>query len=210
MGRDKAAIEWSRETLLTHALKRMRAAFPKVIVLGPSVSDGSPNLTDEFPNCGPLGGIHSALRRSQTDWNLFLAVDMPLVSPALLQFIATKCDLSDLAVVPQVTRSDLDASNLEGKSASNQTFDLLQPLCAAYHRGILPLVERALSNRELSIRRLLEQAAQGMMGRRGDAIRIIQEHELISAGFDPTMLINVNTPADLECAKSFAEHFHVE
>jgi molybdopterin-guanine dinucleotide biosynthesis protein A len=167
---------------------------------------------DEFPNCGPVGGIHSALRHSNTDWNLFLAVDMPLVPTALLQFIAAKCDFGYLAVVPEVTALDLDTAELESKSASkgpHNTQAVLQPLCAAYHRDFLPLVERALSNRELSIRRLLEQAAQGMMGTQADAIRILPQPELTLAGFSSEVLINVNTPADLERAKGLAERFHV-
>ena len=217
MGRDKGAIEWGSGTLLTHALKRMRDGFRNVIVLGPPASGGFarqfPSLMDEVPNCGPLGGIHSALRHSKTDWNVFLAVDMPLVPTPLLKFIAGKCDLGYLAVVPEVTASNLDATDLENKFASKaplNTEALLQPLCAAYHRRFLPLVERALSNRKLSIRRLLEQATQGMMTTQADAIRIIPQQELISAGFSSEMLINVNTPADLELAKGLAERFHVD
>lgn len=213
MGRDKGGIEWGGETLLTHAARRMSDAFPKVIVLGPSASDGFASLRDELPNCGPLGGIYSALGHSQTDWNVFLAVDMPLVPTPLLRFIAAKCELGNLAVVPEVTASDLDGAELGSKSAAkarHNTQACLQPLCAAYHRGFLPLVERALSNRELSIRRLLVQATQGMMDTQADAIRIIPQQELTSAGFTSEMLINVNTPADLECAKGLAERFHVD
>lgn len=213
MGRDKGAIEWGGETLLTHAVNRMSEAFPKVIVLGPSTSDGFASLRDELPNCGPLSGIHSALRHSKTDWNVFLAVDMPLVPTPLLRFIAGKCDLGYLAVVPEVTASELDGADLENKFASKMarnTGACLQPLCAAYRRGFLPLVERALSNRELSIRHLLEHATQGMMGTQADAIRIIPQQELTSAGFTSEMLINVNMPADLERAKSLAERFHVD
>jgi molybdopterin-guanine dinucleotide biosynthesis protein A len=155
-----------------------------------------------------LAGIHSALCHSNTDWNVFLALDMPLVPTALLQFISANCAPSYLAVVPEVT-----ACGLESKSAwksAHKTEAVLQPLCAAYHRGFLPLVERALSNRELSIQRLLQQATQGMMGTRADAIRIIPQQELTLAGFSSEMLINVNTPADLERAKALAERLHVD
>lgn len=209
MGRDKAGIEWGRETLLTHGLKRMRDAFPEVIILGPSSSDSFRSLRDKFANCGPLAGIHSGLHHSKTDWNFFLAVDMPLVPTALLQFIASKCGPSYLAVVPEAPVPGLDVPDLESRSASNGTSRRLQPVCAAYHRALLPVLERALSNRELSIQRLLEQAAQGMMGTQATAIRVIEQHELTSAGFSSEMLMNVNTPADLERAKGLAERFHV-
>src|SRR6185437_8288127 len=210
MGRDKAGIEWGCETLLTHGLKRMRDAFPEVIILGPSPSNSFRNLRDAFANSGPLAGIHSGLRHSQTDWNFFLAIDMPLVPTALLQFIAEKCGPGYMAVVPEAPVSDLDVPDLEPRSASNERIRRLQPVCAAYHRAFLPVVERALSSRELSIQRLLEEAAQGMMGKQSTAIRVIEQHELTSAGFSSEMLMNVNTPADLKRAKGLAERFHVD
>ncbi len=212
MGRDKGGIEWGRETLLTHALKRMREAVPKVIVLGPSASHDFANLPDEFPNHGPLAGIHSALRHSETDWNVFLAVDMPLVPSTLLRFIVAKCEPRHAAVVPRTTISLPDTSGLHDKSPSAQlhTRHVLQPLCAAYHRRFLPIVERALSNRKLSIRDLLEQGSQGMMTGQGNIIRIIDQRELTAAGFVVEMLMNVNTPADLERAKELANRFHVK
>src|SRR5581483_6345268 len=111
MGRDKAGIEWGRETLLTHGLKRMRDAFQEVIILGPSSSDSFRSLGDEFANSGPLAGIHSGLRYSKTDWNFFLAIDMPLAPTALLQFIVEKCGQSQLDVVPEAHVSVLDASH---------------------------------------------------------------------------------------------------
>jgi molybdopterin-guanine dinucleotide biosynthesis protein A len=187
----------------------MRDAFSEVIILGPSSSDSFRSLGDEFTKSGPLAGIHSGLRHSKTEWNFFLAVDMPLVPTTLLQFIASKCGPGYLAVVPEAAAPDLDVTDLEPRSATNGGIRPLQPVCAAYHRGSLPVVERALSNRELSIQRLLEQSAQGMMGTQPNAIRVIEQHELTSAGFTSEMLMNVNTPADLERAKGLAERFHV-
>ena len=40
----------------------------------------APVVEDIFPDCGPLGGIHAALRASSTELNMMLAVDMPFVS----------------------------------------------------------------------------------------------------------------------------------
>jgi hypothetical protein len=40
--------------------------------------------------------------------------------------------------------------------------------------------------------------------------RIIEEKDLLSAGFGVEMLLNVNTPEDLERAKELAKTLHVE
>jgi molybdenum cofactor guanylyltransferase len=76
----------------------------------------------------------------------------------------------------------------------------LQPLCAAYHRGLLPEIESRLQAGELSIHRLLERVST----------RIIEEQELLAGGFRNEMLLNVNTQEDLERARELAKTLHVE
>lgn len=182
MGRDKAALPWSSGTLLSHACDQMRQVVATTYIVGgtQSVADCAV-LADAFPGRGPLAGIHSALKRTDTDWSLILGVDLPLVNSALLAFIATSSDDANEAVAIRVA-------------------DHLQPLCAAYHRRLLTEVEARLRVGDLSIHRLLEAART----------RIMEEEELLSAGFCGEMLLNVNTAEDLERAKELAGTLHVE
>ena len=203
MGRDKAQLPWGGQTFLTHAISRMQQVCDLVFVVGETLGATVPILKDAFPGDGPLAGLHTALLHSQTDWNVVLAIDMPLVSVALLRFITVHTDRSTFALIPSVRALE------ESPGPSSKGRPTLQPLCAAYHRGLLPYVQRALSNRELSVQCLFEGLSQGMMGRQPHAVHIINEQELVSAGFSPEMLINVNTPADLERAKGLAQRFHV-
>lgn len=182
MGRDKAHILWGEGTLLTHAIERMERVASEVFVAGAVAAENLPVpvLVDRLPGLGPLAGIHAALSHSTTDWNLILAVDLPLVTPKMLAWIADlRATTSEAAIVSRV-RSQL------------------QPLCAAYHRHLLPRIEQALANRELSIHRLLEESSA----------RIIEEDQLIASGFAPEMLLNVNTPEDLERARAIAKTMH--
>lgn len=204
MGRDKAQLPWGDQTFLAHAISRIQQICDFVFVVGESPGATVPILKDVFPGDGPLAGLHAALLHSKAEWNLVLAVDMPLVSPTLLRFIASQNDESSLVVVPSVRIVE------QSLVPAHDGRPTLQPLCAAYHRQFLPCVERALSNRELSIRRLLEGLSQGMMSGQPHAIRVLDEQELASAGFAPEMLMNVNTPADLERAKALADQFNVE
>ena len=182
MGRDKAQIPWEGGTLLSLAMSHMRQVVAETYVVGGTHSvDGCGVLADNFSSRGPLAGIHSALQHSRTDWNLVLAIDLPLVSSALLEFIAESCDQGNDAVTVR----------LGGH---------FQPLCAAYHQRLLPEIESRLEAGELSIHRLLEVART----------RIMDEEELLSAGFPGEMLLNVNTPEDLERAKQLAGTLHVK
>ena len=139
-------------------------------------------LQDTVSRHGPLAGIHAALRHTKTDWNLVLAVDMPLINAGFLHFLLEHADReSRLAIATRVG-------------------DRIEPLCAAYKRTLVDVIEQRLRIGDLSIHHLFEDGNS----------RIIEEGELVSAGFTSDLLLNVNTPADLERAKSLAKTLDVD
>src|SRR5438874_1015531 len=89
MGADKAFVELDGRTLLARALDLARAVSSDVRIVGDPAKFApfAPVIADVFRGCGPLGGIHAALRGSRTELNLILAVDLLFVSPALLQYL---------------------------------------------------------------------------------------------------------------------------
>ena len=75
MGRDKSRLRLGRQTLLGHARRAAEElGLPWRVI-----------RRDLVPRCGPLGGIFTALKTSRADAELFLACDMPFVTPALLR-----------------------------------------------------------------------------------------------------------------------------
>jgi len=182
MGHDKAQIRWKEGTLLTHAIEQIKRVASEVFVVGAVAAENLPVpvLPDGLQGLGPLAGIQAALRYSETDWNLVLAVDLPLVTSAMLAWLADlRIGTSRPAIVPLVQLR-------------------LQPLCAIYRRDLLPQIDEALAQRESSIHRLLERLST----------RIIEEDQLIANGFSPEMFLNVNTPEDLERARVIANSMH--
>lgn len=193
MGRNKAEIEWNSGTLLSHAIAVLQRVAAKVFIVGlPQLQTLGTEvievITDEFCGLGPLGGIHAALKHTATDWIFVLAVDLPLVGSELVSFIAAAGEASALAVVPRVGNH-------------------LQPLCAAYHRRLLPEVERAVVSDDLSVHRLLERVSTGMMEKQS-ITKIIEQKDIVRHGFLPEMLANVNTPEELERARVIASKLH--
>jgi molybdopterin-guanine dinucleotide biosynthesis protein A len=183
MKQDKAQIPWGKGTLLAHAYQRLQQVASKVFVVGghPASDDGIPVLPDAFPGLGPLAGIYSALLHAETNWNLVLAVDLPLVTVNLLKFVA---DLS------KATSTLAVALRIGAR---------IEPLCALYNRKLFPEIEQRVQSGELSIHHLLESVST----------RIIEEREFLAAGFSIDMLFNVNTPQDLEPARILAKTLHV-
>ena len=211
MGSAKAGIAWGRGTLLTHAVERMQQVASPVLVVGAADGSSVPVLPDLFAGRGPLAGIQAALAHTSTDWNLVLAVDMPLVPASLLGFLAEQCTGGALAVLPRTLKKDVGGCVRAGGGPADCTeaASLLQPLCAAYHRSLLPEVERALARNELSIYRLIERLGTAVVHNESSAIHIIDEHELMAVGFSGEMLLNVNIPEDLERARALARTFDV-
>ncbi len=176
MGRDKALMVLDTRTLLSHSLEVMRSVTPDVRIVGDpeKYSKFAESVADLYPNCGPLGGIHAALRASSADLNLMLAVDLPFVIPALLEYLVGRAKASPASSVT-VPRSG----------------SRLQPLCAVYRREFVDPAEKALCAGRYKIDALFDPATTQVIG----------EDTLDAAGFSPNLFRNLNTPEDLAHAK---------
>ncbi len=175
MGTDKAFVLLNGRTLLARVLDVARSFTSKVYIVGDvaKYSAFAPVIADIFPDCGPLGGIHAALRSAPTDLNVVLAVDTPFVSLALLQFLVTRANNSPGA---RVTVAHANGG--------------FQPLCAVYRREFADAAEPALRAGRHKIAALFDLVAT----------QIISEEELEAAGFSPQIFRNLNTPAELDQA----------
>jgi molybdopterin-guanine dinucleotide biosynthesis protein A len=173
MGKDKAFVEFEGRTLLARALELAGSVASDVRIVGSRerFAAFAPVVEDVFRDCGPLGGIHAALRHSATDINLVLAVDMPFVSWALLRYLIGQAEKSEesVAVVPR------------GKEG-------WQPLCAIYRREFADVADDALRAGQNKIDRLFDKVR----------VRAVGQDELDRAGFSPAIFRNLNTPDDLE------------
>lgn len=181
MGADKAFVTLDGQTLLSRALVVARSVTPDVRIVGDPAkfSAFAPTVEDIFPHCGPLGGIHAALRSSKTDLNLILAVDVPFVTPALLRYLIERARDSSTTVTVV-------------KSAEGY-----QPLCAVYHRKFSEGAEKALHAGRYKIDTLFTPIIT----------HAITENELEREGFSSKQFRNLNTPGELaEASESAKSH----
>ncbi|MGA9686264.1 MAG: molybdenum cofactor guanylyltransferase [Candidatus Sulfotelmatobacter sp.] len=172
MGANKAFVQLQGRSLLERTLDMARSATSQVCIVGSreKFARFAPLVEDIFRNCGPLGGIHAALRASTTDVNLMLAVDMPFVPSAFLKYLIQQARDSPgaTAVLPR----------------SNGRW---QPLCAIYRRDFADVAEKALQASRNRIDLLYPEIRS----------RVIEEEELRREGFSPEIFGNLNTPEEL-------------
>jgi molybdopterin-guanine dinucleotide biosynthesis protein A len=175
MGTDKAFVLLDGRTLLSRTLDLARQLTSNVHIIGDpgKFAPFSSTIEDIFPGCGPLGGIHAALRSSLTDLNVILAVDVPFVSLALLDYLISRATSSDANVTV-------------ARAAGG-----FQPLCAVYRRSFADAAENALRARHYKIDTLFAPTTT----------QVIEEAELEASGFSPRIFRNLNTPEDLAEAR---------
>jgi molybdopterin-guanine dinucleotide biosynthesis protein A len=181
MGIDKAFLKLDGATFLERAVNALESVCENrvKIVLNQTQAHFIENfprpisyLFDVYKNRGPLGGIHAALKDSDTDFSLILACDLPLVSFETIKTLA------------QIV---LHAPENFAAFVPRETDGRFQPLCAAYNaKKCLPVIEEMLKT---------ETSASMKDFLRRIPVRFIEQSEL-TAGETQNLFFNVNCPSD--------------
>ncbi len=173
MGQDKALLPFQGRSLFQHAVELLRPHAAQVTLLGSPARYGDfgiPVLPDRRSGRGPLEALCTGLENSPCEWNIFLACDLPFLEGRFVQFLIEQALVSEAqAVVPRTT-------------------DGWQPLCAAYHRGCLPVLQQGL-----------DEEPAGIVGRLDHLrVQVLAPDQLLQFGFSQRMFKNINTAEDWE------------
>jgi molybdopterin-guanine dinucleotide biosynthesis protein A len=125
-----------------------------------------PRVADLIPGRGAPGGLHAALREATTPWVFAAGCDMPFLSAPGIALLASRRG-GALAVVPRWNGH-------------------LEPLHALWSRAVLPALERALGEGDLSLQRLA-----GLVG-----AMVVEAEAWRAVDPEGRAFENVNTPGD--------------
>ena len=143
MGRDKALLEIDGKPFIQRIAETLRQIFDHVVIISGHGENykflNLPIYNDVYRNCGPLGGVHSALTHSTTKSVFIVPCDLPFLSPDVVRSILSSHAWT-AATVPTA-------------------FGCIQPLCGVYTRRCLPLLEEHLKRGQFKVHRFLESAA---------------------------------------------------
>ena len=133
MGADKALLEIEGVPLAARVAARLKPAAGYVALIGSPGRYGTlgyPVIADLVGNCGPLGGVYTALSVTAAEWNLIVACDMPGVTAGLFEdlFRAAESSAAD-CVLPGP----------------------LDTLCAVYHRRCLAPAAEAINRKSFKM-----------------------------------------------------------
>jgi molybdopterin-guanine dinucleotide biosynthesis protein A len=178
MGEDKRYLVVGEQTLLERGLVVLRSIFQEVLVViaqdSPPLDVAARVVRDLVPDCGSLGGLYTGLTHATAPCIFVVACDMPFL---------------DQAVIAQFTSRRATADIVMAKLAAR-----LHPMHALYGKRCLPALEQMIRARQLKIQEMVSHASL--------RVRYVTEADLLTLDPSGRSFQNVNTPADLEVARS--------
>jgi molybdenum cofactor guanylyltransferase len=139
MGAEKGLIPFNGKPLITYPVQMLGKVSAQVIISANSNSYdflGLPVIADQTMGGGPMTGIYSGLLASETEYNLVLSCDMPLISIDLLMHLVAS------------------AVGCKAIVAFHQGF--AEPLCGIYNRSLIGELESHISTRNFKLITFLE------------------------------------------------------
>ena len=180
MGHDKATLLINGEPLLLHTAHLMRRVVSNLAIIGPSeraiLVPDTPIIPDRWLDCGPLGGIATALQSPLSgEVVVVVGCDMPFLNPVLLHHF-----------ISLVSEADAVVAHLDGQ---------VHPLHAFYQRCCLPILEAQLAVGDLRVHQFLTQIK----------VRYVEAPELDQFDPTRLSTFNSNTPEEWQQALRLLE-----
>lgn len=172
-GSNKALIKIEGKYLIEKVISPLRKVADKIYVVGNEKTDYSflkkvELLKDIIPNKGPLGGLYTGLKFSDTQYNLLVATDMPNLTIDYYNFIMGQSRDYDI---------------LLGKYNG-----YLEPLGGIYSQRCQYFIEESIKNHRLSIKSIYSKLR----------LKIIEEEQLQKIGDPSNLFFNINYQHDLK------------
>ena len=180
-GIDKAFCKINGHRIIDHVYSIFRQVFDEIIIVTNTQEKylewDSMIVRDIFPVRSSLTGIHTGLFYSSNPFAFFSACDTPFLKKELVECVISKLDPKFHAIIPETHKG-------------------IEPLCAAYSRESLPLIENKLMQKKFKIRRLFTK----------NRLKTISEKTIRRVDPDLISFFNINSPDELQKAKRIICH----
>ena len=134
-------------------------------------------LPDQVPDCGPIGGIYTALSTCTAGWAMVVSCDVPKVEESLLRVLMAGRTAEAEIVYPVTSDGRMHLT------------------CALYRKSLLPVLEQHIAAHDYRLRSLLDKCRAAIV-----------PLDSVQDSFLEDMLANINTPEDLENVKTGPEN----
>ncbi|MCL6477479.1 MAG: molybdenum cofactor guanylyltransferase [Peptococcaceae bacterium] len=172
MGKDKSLLTVGNEPMINTIVNELKSVVDEIVIVSNQKNKYGftdiQEVSDIYPDMGPLGGIHVGLSAASYEYSLVTACDLPFFDGRVARFLLDQSKGFD-AVVPQIG-------------------SYLQPLFAVYSKNCLPQVEYFLKHNIRKVIDLFPQLKVNYVGE--NLIKTITDQEKV--------FFNINTPEDYQ------------
>jgi molybdenum cofactor guanylyltransferase len=101
MGTDKSLMKLKGKSLIEYSINALKPLCDNVVISSNNLIydfTGCEVWPDELHNSAPMVGIYSSLKRSETDINIFLSCDMPMMSTLMLEYLLSNSANHEITV----------------------------------------------------------------------------------------------------------------
>jgi len=141
--RRKATLELDGISLIEMVRRKIAVICDDIAVVSSEPIEGVDAtvriVSDVYPGCGPLGGIHAGLEHAAGTHAFVVACDMPFLSIPLLRYMARQASCGYDVVVPRVG-------------------EFIEPLHAVYSRTLRDRAEQLITAGRKEVRALFDGA----------------------------------------------------
>jgi molybdenum cofactor guanylyltransferase len=175
MGSDKSMLRMKGKTLTEYAIDALKPLCSKVIISSNNfIYDftGCEVWPDELTDRASMIGIYSCLKRSETDINIILSCDMPLMSSEMLEYL-------------------LENSANHAITVPVHGDHFIEPLCGIYNKTSVEILKKFIDKGNFRLN-------QCILAGSGNLVSVGPELPF----FSPTLFSNINTPEDIRNLQS--------
>jgi len=148
MGEDKALLEYNGQNFIEKIADELSFFEEKIIARGnnsalPRLEEASWKIIpDEYPEHGPIGGLHATLKQCESEAMFCVSCDVPLVKACLAKKM---CDIWEEVQINHEPFDAIIAVTCDGK---------YHPLCGVYRKNLYKLMEENImqdNNRMMAV-----------------------------------------------------------
>ena len=174
-GQDKSKYLYKNKPLIQHAYDALSPVFDNISIIGNETSDynlpGVKIYSDIITGLGPIGGIYTALNRSEVHKIFVCPCDMPFLNSDFIEYMVSISHDYDL-IMPEVS-------------------GFLEPLHAIYTKNCIPPLKGLIDNKINKVIEIVDKVNLRKVGE--DEIRFYDDPEKIFQ--------NINYMEDIQWAE---------
>lgn len=171
MGTDKSMMILDGIPMIQHAVNTLKTVCNSVVISSNNfIYDftGCETWPDELPDGAPIIGIYSCLKRSETDINIILSCDMPLISTGMLEYLLENSANHDITVP------------VHGDH-------FIEPLCGIYRKSSIEILKEFVGKGNFRLNECILAGSH----------QLLQADSNVSCYF-PGLFSNINSPEDFK------------